>query len=98
MPEATDSNSPLRAALAVNALGFSSYYLLLPVVPLAASRYGGTVVSGSSTAAFMAATVVTQFLVPQLTKRVSARTLLGLSGVALGAPTLAYLSRSGALL
>jgi predicted MFS family arabinose efflux permease len=79
-----------RAALAINALGFSSYYLLLPVVPLVASTYGDTVVAGASTAAFMGATVLTQLAAPQLTLRLGSATLLAAGGLTMAVPTLLY--------
>lgn len=90
-PDRQGAPSQLKAVLAANGFGFSSYYLLLPVVPLAAESYGGTVVSGAATAVFMSSTVATQFFVPMLSNRLSAASLLSASGVMLGVPTLGYI-------
>lgn len=79
-----------RAALTVNALGFSSYYVLLPVVPLLGADYGNTVVAGASTAAFMGATVVTQLFAPRLTAVYGPATVLAAGSLALGVPSLFY--------
>lgn len=78
---------PFRLLLLATALGFGGYALLLPVVPLWVARGGsGEFGAGLSTGVLMAATVLTQFGVPALLRRIGYRAVLGSGMVLLGAP------------
>jgi MFS family permease len=82
------AGTPFRLMLGATVLGFSGYALLLPVVPLWASRGGsGALGAGATTGMLMAATVATQLAVPWLLVRIGHRWVLGLGMVLLGAPT-----------
>lgn len=66
---------------------FAGYALLLPVAPLWAVHRGeGEFVAGASTGVFMGSTVLAQFAVPALTRRVGYRMVAALGAVLLGAP------------
>jgi predicted MFS family arabinose efflux permease len=78
---------PFRLMLGTTVLGFSGYALLLPVVPLWASRGGsGALGAGATTGVLMLATVATQLAVPWLLTRIGHRWVLGLGVALLGAP------------
>lgn len=94
-PEPQPTDAQRVAVLVVNALGFAGFYLLLPAVPVLATRHGGTVVAGAATATFMAATVATQLLTAELLRRWRMSTLLVVAGLAMGPPTLLYDATSG---
>lgn len=82
------SGAPFRLMLGATVLGFSSYAVLLPVVPLWAVRGGaGAFGAGATTGVLMLATVATQLAVPWLLTRVGHRWVLGLGVALLGAPT-----------
>lgn len=73
--------------------GLTGYTALLPVVPLWATRSGGgPIAAGSTTAVFMAATVLTQLGVPVMLRYVSHRALLSGGCVLLGLPSFGYIA------
>lgn len=78
-----------RPLLAMSALGFSGYALLLPAAPLWAVR-GGASEGGAGlvNAVLMLATVLTQTTVPWLLRRVGWRLTMTAGVVLLGAPSL----------
>ncbi|MFC8598963.1 MFS transporter [Isoptericola sp. NPDC057191] len=78
-----------RPLLAMSALGFSGYALLLPSVPLWAVRGGaGEGGAGLVNAVLMLATVLTQTTVPWLLRRVGWRPTMVAGVVLLGVPSL----------
>jgi predicted MFS family arabinose efflux permease len=80
-----------QLTLAASFIGFGGYALMLPVVPLWASRGGaGAFGAGATTGLLMLATVGTQFVVPGLLRRIGHRAVLGLGMVLLGGPTPLY--------
>ncbi|MFC4605382.1 MFS transporter [Rhodococcus kronopolitis] len=82
----------MAVALLMGATTFGGWSLLLPVVPLAVSRSGGSAaLAGASTAIFMATTVLTQLTVPALLRRYGHRLVLAVGCLLLGAPALAFL-------
>lgn len=76
--------------LVVSGAGFTSFYLLVAVLPVAASALGGSLGAGSVTAVFMAVTVATQATVPRLSRLLSSEALLGTALILLGLPALLY--------
>jgi Arabinose efflux permease len=81
-------SAAFRLMLTTTALSFSSYSLLLPVVPLWAERGGsGALGSGATTAVLMATTVGTQLAVPWLLARVGHRWVLAAGALLLGLPS-----------
>ncbi|MFF5403482.1 MFS transporter [Streptomyces misionensis] len=76
--------------------GSASYYLLLSVVPLYATRSGsGGNGAGTTTGALMLATVVGEFAAPWFIGRLGHRVTLGAGLLLLGAPALALTLYSG---
>ncbi|MDO4911813.1 MAG: MFS transporter [Corynebacterium sp.] len=70
---------------------FGAWSLLLPVVPLTVvSRGGSPTLAGLHTGIFMAATVVTQFFMPRLIRRVGYVPIMVAASLLLGLPALAY--------
>lgn len=82
-----------RPLLAMSALGFSGYALLLPAAPLWAVR-GGASEGGAGlvNAVLMLATVLTQTTVPWLLRRVGWRLTMTVGVVLLGAPSLLFMA------
>jgi len=82
-----------RSLLAMSALGFSGYALLLPATPLWAVR-GGASEGGAGlvNAVLMLATVLTQTTVPWLLRRVGWRLTMTAGVVLLGAPSLLFMA------
>lgn len=73
------------------AAAFGAWSLLLPVVPIAVLDAGGSeTLAGGSTGAFMAATVITQILVPKLLRRFGYRAVIAVASLLLGLPALGY--------
>lgn len=63
--------------LAASFAAFAGWSLLLPVIPMAVTRSGGTAVqAGATTTAFMAATVIAQMLVSTMLRRWGYRVVL----------------------
>ena len=82
-----------RPLLAMSALGFSGYALLLPAAPLWAVRGGATEGgAGLVNAVLMLATVLTQTTVPWLLRRVGWRLTMVVGVVLLGAPSLLFMA------
>ncbi|GAA1723665.1 MFS transporter [Isoptericola hypogeus] len=82
-----------RPLLAMSALGFSGYALLLPTAPLWAVRGGaGESGAGLVNAVLMLATVLTQTTVPWLLRRVGWRLTMVAGVLLLGAPSLAFMA------
>ncbi|MFE6968049.1 MFS transporter [Isoptericola sp. NPDC057653] len=82
-----------RPLLAMSALGFSGYALLLPAAPLWAVRGGATEGgAGLVNAVLMLATVLTQTTVPWLLHRVGWRLTMVVGVVLLGAPSLLFMA------
>ncbi|MEL7978019.1 MFS transporter [Isoptericola sp. F-RaC21] len=82
-----------RPLLAMSALGFSGYALLLPAAPLWAV-HGGASEGGAGlvNAVLMLATVLTQTMVPGLLRRVGWRLTMTVGVVLLGAPSLLFMA------
>ncbi|MFD6135007.1 MFS transporter [Isoptericola sp. NPDC060257] len=82
-----------RPLLAMSALGFSGYALLLPAAPLWAV-HGGASEGGAGlvNAVLMLATVLTQTTVPWLLRRVGWRLTMTAGVVLLGAPSLLFMA------
>ncbi|MGF0114697.1 MFS transporter [Promicromonospora sp. Marseille-Q5078] len=82
-----------RPLLAMSALGFSGYALLLPAAPLWAVR-GGASEGGAGlvNAVLMLATVLTQTTVPWLLRRVGWRLTMTVGVVLLGVPSLLFMA------
>src|SRR5688572_5453157 len=73
--------------LCATTLGFCGFALLFPVVPLWAARGGASAIgAGTTTAALMLITVVTQLAVPWLLGRIGHRWVLGSGLLLVGAP------------
>ncbi|MFD2456861.1 MFS transporter [Corynebacterium mendelii] len=73
------------------ASAFGSWSLLLPVVPLAVITAGGSdTLAGGTTAAFMAATVITQWFTPGLVRRFGYINVMMASAFVLGFPSFLY--------
>ncbi|MFD6178727.1 MULTISPECIES: MFS transporter [unclassified Isoptericola] len=82
-----------RPLLAMSALGFSGYALLLPAAPLWAVRGGATEGgAGLVNAVLMLATVLTQTTVPWLLRRVGWRVTMVVGVMLLGAPSLLFMA------
>ncbi|QGK70163.1 MFS transporter [Allosaccharopolyspora coralli] len=82
------SSPAFRLLLAATALGFGSYALLLPVLPLWVATGGaGEFGAGLTTGVFMAGTVVTQLGVPRLLRAIGHRTVLLIGFLLLGLPS-----------
>lgn len=76
------------AAFALVLLAFGGFSLLLPVVPLAVVRGGGSeLVAGATTGVFMTVTVLFQLITPRITAAVGYRTVLGIGSALLGLPS-----------
>lgn len=100
-PETSTRQRSFRLLLVATAGGFTSYALLLPVVPLWAVANGaGTVGAGATTAVFMLVTVLTQVGMPWLLRRVDPRWTLsgGILLVTGPTPLFALSTRMWALL
>ncbi|MFF2452448.1 MFS transporter [Isoptericola sp. NPDC058082] len=82
-----------RPLLAMSALGFSGYALLLPAAPLWAV-HGGASEGGAGlvNAVLMLATVLTQTTVPWLLRRVGWRLTMTVGVVLLGVPSLLFMA------
>jgi len=77
-----------RLLLVATVLAFGGYSLLLPVVPLWATRGGaGPLGAGITTGVLMAVTVATQSATPWLLRRLGHRWVLGVGMVLMGAPS-----------
>ena len=74
--------------------GGASFYLLVTVVPLYASRSGGGVGAGLATGALMFSTVVAELLTPRLVTRFGERVALAAGLILVGAPALALSATS----
>ena len=73
--------------LAVDVAAMTSFYLLLPVVPLYSAERGlGGLGAGLSTAVLMFASVGTELITPRLAARIGYPRLLAIGLVLLGAP------------
>ncbi|WP_424809643.1 MFS transporter [Rhodococcus sp. 27YEA15] len=84
--------------LIMAAAAFGGWSLLLPVVPLQLARSGGSdALAGSVTAVFMAATVLTQLLVPRLLRTYGYRAVLVAGCLLLGPPSLVLLLSADAV-
>ncbi|MBB6378238.1 MFS family permease [Pseudonocardia eucalypti] len=80
-----------RLLLCTTVLGFGGYALLLPVVPLWVAHGGsGAFGAGASTGVFMLFTVLSQFGVPWLLRRIGHRWVLGIGLALVGAPAPAF--------
>lgn len=78
----------ILAAFALVLLAFGGFSLLLPVVPLAVVRGGGSgVVAGATTGVFMTVTVVFQLLAPRFTAAIGYRWVLAIGSALLGLPS-----------
>lgn len=81
----------MPAVLCAGGLGFSGYFMMLALAPAMASVHGGDVAAGTVTTTFMLATVATQMSMSRLLRVHTPESLLRMSLVLLGLPTLAYL-------
>lgn len=76
------------AAFALVLLAFGGFSLLLPVVPLAVVRGGGSeVVAGATTGVFMTVTVLFQLITPRITAAIGYRWVLAIGSSLLGLPS-----------
>ena len=76
------------AAFVLVLLAFGGFALLLPVVPLAVVRGGGSeLVAGAATGVFMTVTVLFQLATPRLTGVIGYRWVLGIGSALLGLPS-----------
>ncbi|MCT1883580.1 MFS transporter [Dietzia cinnamea] len=76
------------AAFVLVLLAFGGFSLLLPVVPLAVVRGGGSeLVAGATTGVFMTVTVLFQLATPRLTGIIGYRWVLGIGSALLGLPS-----------
>ncbi|AWH91922.1 MFS transporter [Dietzia lutea] len=76
------------AAFVLVLLAFGGFSLLLPVVPLAVVRGGGSeFVAGATTGVFMTVTVLFQLATPRLTGVIGYRWVLGIGSSLLGLPS-----------
>ena len=78
----------IPAAFVLVLLAFGGFSLLLPVVPLAVVRGGGSeLVAGATTGVFMTVTVLVQLLTPRLTGVIGYRWTLAVGSALLGLPS-----------
>lgn len=78
----------MPAAFVLVLLAFGGFSLLLPVVPLAVVRGGGSeLVAGATTGVFMTVTVLLQLVTPRLTAAIGYRWVLGVGSSLLGLPS-----------
>lgn len=78
----------MPAAFVLVLLAFGGFSLLLPVVPLAVVRGGGSeFVAGATTGVFMTVTVLVQLLTPRLTVALGYRWVLAIGSALLGLPS-----------
>lgn len=82
---------PMPAVLWAGGLGFSGFFMMIALAPAMAAVHGGDVAAGTITTTFMVATVVAQMSMSSLLRVLTPQTLLRMSLVLLGLPTLAYL-------
>lgn len=76
------------AAFVLVLLAFGGFSLLLPVVPLAVVRGGGSeFVAGATTGVFMTVTVLFQLATPRITAAMGYRWVLGIGSALLGLPS-----------
>lgn len=76
------------AAFVLVLLAFGGFSLLLPVVPLAVVRGGGSeLVAGATTGVFMTVTVLLQLVTPRLTTAIGYRWVLAIGSSLLGLPS-----------
>ncbi|GAA1052638.1 MAG: MFS transporter [Dietzia sp.] len=76
------------AAFVLVLLAFGGFSLLLPVVPLAVVRGGGSeLVAGATTGVFMTVTVLVQLLTPRITAAIGYRWVLAIGSALLGLPS-----------
>lgn len=76
------------AAFVLVLLAFGGFSLLLPVVPLAVVRGGGSeFVAGATTGVFMTVTVLFQLATPRVTAAIGYRWVLGIGSALLGLPS-----------
>lgn len=76
------------AAFVLVLLAFGGFSLLLPVVPLAVVRGGGSeLVAGATTGVFMTVTVLLQLLTPRFTSAIGYRWVLAIGSALLGLPS-----------
>lgn len=76
------------AAFVLVLLAFGGFSLLLPVVPLAVVRGGGSeLVAGATTGVFMTVTVLLQLVTPRLTVAMGYRWVLAIGSTLLGLPS-----------
>ncbi len=81
------SSPAFRLLLVATALGFGSYALLLPVLPLWVATGGaGEFGAGLTTGVFMGGTVVTQLGIPTLLRAIGHRAVLVIGFLLLGLP------------
>jgi MFS family permease len=86
----------VRALVAVTALGFLSYSLLLSALPVHAAQLGyGLTASGSVTTALLVTTVIVQGAVPALVRRLGLGPVLAVGLLALSVPAPLYLLADG---
>jgi predicted MFS family arabinose efflux permease len=84
-----------RPVLAASFAAFAGWSLLLPVVPMAVARGGGSSVqAGGTTTAFMAATVVAQVFVSALLRRWGYRLILVAGCLLLAVPCILMMLRT----
>ncbi len=87
----------MPVAMVMGFAAFGGWSLLLPVIPLAVSRAGGSdALAGAVTAVFMAATVATQVVTPRLLRAAGYRLVLAAGCLLLGLPALAFLASTEA--
>nr|WP_187701556.1 MFS transporter [Dietzia sp. E1] len=80
--------SGVPAAFVLVLLAFGGFSLLLPVVPLAVVRGGGSeLVAGATTGVFMTVTVLFQLATPRFTGIIGYRWVLGIGSALLGLPS-----------
>lgn len=76
------------AAFVLVLLAFGGFSLLLPVVPLAVVRGGGSeLVAGATTGVFMTVTVLFQLFTPRVTAAIGYRWVLAIGSALLGLPS-----------
>lgn len=78
----------MSAAFVLVLLAFGGFSLLLPVVPLAVVRGGGSeLVAGATTGVFMTVTVLFQLFTPRVTAAIGYRWVLAIGSSLLGLPS-----------